>query len=54
MRGGCYSSDGRMTKRDELKDKVRYKKREKNMKRNLLKKSYLYATQEPVFRSGKI
>lgn len=45
-----------MTKRDEVKDKLIYKKREKEkkMKRNLLKKSYQYATQEPVFRSGKI
>lgn len=42
-----------MTKRDEVKDKVRYKKRGE-MKRNRLKKSYQYATQEPVFRSGKI
>lgn len=46
-----------MTKRDEVKDKVRSKKTEEKkfkMKRNLLKKSYQYATQEPVFRSDKI
>ena len=42
-----------MTKTDEVKDKVRYKKLGK-MKRNLLKKSYQYATQGPVFRSGTI
>lgn len=40
-------------KRGEVKDKGGYKRNEEKQK-TLLKKSYQYATQEPVFRSVKI